>query len=98
MPQTLANSTDFHEQTTSASESGSEISYMVSSHELGIIVESLVHESNPEPPALPECENRFILNIFSLSKPDTFVIAFLSAQPPSSQKPNYKSYEKQKTL
>ncbi|MBW0488746.1 hypothetical protein O181_028461 [Austropuccinia psidii MF-1] len=98
MPQTLANSTDFHEQTTSAPESGSEIYDMVSSHELGIIVESLAHESNPDPPVLPECDHRFILNIFSLSKPDTFVIAFLSAQPPSSQKPNYKSYEKEETV
>ncbi|MBW0487938.1 hypothetical protein O181_027653 [Austropuccinia psidii MF-1] len=98
MPQTLANSTEFHEQTTSAPESGSEISDMVSSHELGIEVESLAHESNPDPPVLPECEHRFILNICSLSKPDTFVIAFISAQPSSSQKPNFKSYEKEKTV
>ncbi|MBW0594095.1 hypothetical protein O181_133810 [Austropuccinia psidii MF-1] len=98
MPQTLGNSTEFHEQTISAPESGSEISDMVSSHELGIEVEILEHESNPDPPALPECEHRFILNIFSLSKPDTFVTAFISAQPPSSHKPNFKSYEKGKTV
>ncbi|MBW0573483.1 hypothetical protein O181_113198 [Austropuccinia psidii MF-1] len=71
---------------------------MVSSHELGIEVESLEHESNPDPPVLPECEYIFILNICSLSKPDTFVIAFISAQPPSSQKQNFKSYEKEKTV
>ncbi|MBW0543594.1 hypothetical protein O181_083309 [Austropuccinia psidii MF-1] len=65
---------------------------MVSSHELGIEVESLAHGSNPE------CEHRFILNIYNLSKPDTFVIAFISAQPPSSKKPNFKSYEKEKTV
>ncbi|MBW0585571.1 hypothetical protein O181_125286 [Austropuccinia psidii MF-1] len=98
MPQILANSTEFHEQTTSAPESGSEISDMVSSHELGIEVESLAHESNPDPPVLPEFEHRFILNICSISKTDTFVIAFISAQPPSSQKPNFKSYEKDNTV
>ncbi|MBW0473305.1 hypothetical protein O181_013020 [Austropuccinia psidii MF-1] len=47
MPQTLANSTEFHEKTTSAPESGSEISDMVSSHEIGIEVESLAHETQP---------------------------------------------------
>ncbi|MBW0539066.1 hypothetical protein O181_078781 [Austropuccinia psidii MF-1] len=47
---------------------------MVSSHELGIEVESLAHEFNPDPPVLPE------------------------SQPPSSQKPNFKSYEKEKTV
>ncbi|MBW0575734.1 hypothetical protein O181_115449 [Austropuccinia psidii MF-1] len=98
MPQTLENSTEFHEQTTSAPENGSAISDMVSSHELRIEVESLAHESNPDLPVLPECENRFILNICSLSKPDNFVIAFISAQPPSSQKPNFKIYEKEKTV
>ncbi|MBW0525096.1 hypothetical protein O181_064811 [Austropuccinia psidii MF-1] len=98
MPQTLANSTEFHEQTASAPESGSEILDMVSSNELGIEVESLAHKSNPDPPAFPECEHRLILNVCSLSKPDTFVIAFISAQPPSSQKPNFKSYEKEKTV
>ncbi|MBW0489822.1 hypothetical protein O181_029537 [Austropuccinia psidii MF-1] len=71
---------------------------MVSSHELDIEVESLAHESNSDPPFLPECEHRFILNICSLSKPATFVIAFISAQPSSSQKPNFKSYEKEKTV
>ncbi|MBW0543400.1 hypothetical protein O181_083115 [Austropuccinia psidii MF-1] len=94
MPQTPANSTEFNEQTTSAPERRSEISDMVSSHELGIEVESLEHESSPNPPVLPECEHRFILNICSLSKPDTFVIAFIS----SFQKPNLKSYEKEKTV
>ncbi|MBW0511211.1 hypothetical protein O181_050926 [Austropuccinia psidii MF-1] len=71
---------------------------MVRSRELGIEVESLAHESNPDPPVLPECEHRFILNIGNLSKPDSFVIAFLSAQPPTSQKENFKSYEKEKTV
>ncbi|MBW0498266.1 hypothetical protein O181_037981 [Austropuccinia psidii MF-1] len=71
---------------------------MVSSHELGIQVERLAHENNPDPPVLPECEHRFILNICNLSKPDTFVIAFISTQPPSSQKPNFKSYEKEKNV
>ncbi|MBW0487841.1 hypothetical protein O181_027556 [Austropuccinia psidii MF-1] len=98
MPQTLENSTEFHEQTTSAPESGSEISDMVSSHELGIEGESLAHESNQDPPVLPECEHRFILNICSLSKPDYFVLAFILAQLPSSQKQNFKSYEKEKTV
>ncbi|MBW0576529.1 hypothetical protein O181_116244 [Austropuccinia psidii MF-1] len=98
MPQTLGNSSEFHEETTSSPESGSEISDMVSSNELGIEVESLAPESNPDPPVLPECEHRFILNICSFSKPDTFVIAFISAHPPSSQKPKFKSYEKEKTV
>ncbi|MBW0480670.1 hypothetical protein O181_020385 [Austropuccinia psidii MF-1] len=96
--QTPGNSTELNELQTSAPESGSEISDMVRSHELGIEVESLEHESSPDPPVLPECEHRFILNICSLSKPDTFVIAFISAQPPRSQKPNFKSYEKEKTV
>ncbi|MBW0490437.1 hypothetical protein O181_030152 [Austropuccinia psidii MF-1] len=78
--------------------SGSEISDMVSSHELAIEVESLAHESNPHPPVLQECEHRFILNICNLSKPDSFVIVFISAQPPSSQKPDFKSYEKENTV
>ncbi|MBW0576390.1 hypothetical protein O181_116105 [Austropuccinia psidii MF-1] len=64
MPQTLKSSTEFHEQITSAPDSGSEISDMVSSHELGIEVESLAHET----------------------------------QPPSSQKPNFKIYENEKTV
>ncbi|MBW0574096.1 hypothetical protein O181_113811 [Austropuccinia psidii MF-1] len=71
---------------------------MVSSHELAIEVESLAHESNPDPPVLPECEHRFISNIRSLSKTDTFAIAFISAQPPSSQKQNFKSYQKERTF
>ncbi|MBW0469983.1 hypothetical protein O181_009698 [Austropuccinia psidii MF-1] len=98
MAQTLANSTEFNELQASAPESTSEISDMFSSHDLGIKVKRLAHESNPDLPVLLECEHRFILNIFSLSKPDTFVIAFISAQPPSSQKPNSKSYEKEKTV
>ncbi|MBW0542555.1 hypothetical protein O181_082270 [Austropuccinia psidii MF-1] len=44
---------------------------MVSSYELGIEVESLALESNPDPPVFPE------------------------SQPPSSQKPNFESYEKE---
>ncbi|MBW0570875.1 hypothetical protein O181_110590 [Austropuccinia psidii MF-1] len=98
MAQTLENSTEFNELQTSAPESRSEISDMVSSHDLGIKVEILEHESKPDPPVLPKCEHRFILNICSLSKPDTFVIRFISAQPPSSQKPNFKSCEKEKTV
>ncbi|MBW0508481.1 hypothetical protein O181_048196 [Austropuccinia psidii MF-1] len=98
LPQTPGNSTEFNELQTSAPESGSEISDIVSSHELGIEVESLAQKGNPDPPVLPECEHRFILNICSLSKPDTFSIALFSAQPPSSQKPNSKRYEKEKTV
>ncbi|MBW0470185.1 hypothetical protein O181_009900 [Austropuccinia psidii MF-1] len=98
MPQTLGDSTELTELQNSAPESGSEISDMVSGHELGIEVESLAHESNPHPPVLLECEHKFILNICSLSKADTFVIAFISAQPPSSQKPNSKNYEREKTV
>ncbi|MBW0563938.1 hypothetical protein O181_103653 [Austropuccinia psidii MF-1] len=71
---------------------------MVSSHELGIEVEILAHESNPDPPVLPECEHSLILSICNLSKPDTSVIAFISAQPPSSQKLYFKSYEKEKSV
>ncbi|MBW0576065.1 hypothetical protein O181_115780 [Austropuccinia psidii MF-1] len=56
MPQTLASSTELHEKTASAPKSGSEISDMVSSHELDLEVESLAHESNPDPPFLPECK------------------------------------------
>ncbi|MBW0483129.1 hypothetical protein O181_022844 [Austropuccinia psidii MF-1] len=92
MAQTPGNLTEFNKQQTSALESGSEISDMVISQELAIEVESLAHESNPDPPVLPKCEHRFILNICSLSKPDTFVIAFISAKPQSSQKPIFKSY------
>ncbi|MBW0482793.1 hypothetical protein O181_022508 [Austropuccinia psidii MF-1] len=95
LPQTLGNSTEFNERQSLTPESGIEIYDMVISHELGLEVESLAHESNPDPPVLPECENRFILNIRNLSKTDTFFIAFISAQPPSSQKQNFKSYEKE---
>ncbi|MBW0541913.1 hypothetical protein O181_081628 [Austropuccinia psidii MF-1] len=98
LPRTPGDSTEFNELQTSAPESGSEIYDMVSSHELGIEVESLAHESNPDPPVVLECEHQFILNICSLSKPDNFVIAFISAQPPSSEKWNFKSYEKEKTV
>ncbi|MBW0507539.1 hypothetical protein O181_047254 [Austropuccinia psidii MF-1] len=78
MAQTPGNSTEFNEQPTSAPESGSEISDMASSHELGIEVESQSHEDNQDPPVLPE--------------------SFMSGQPPSSQKPNFKTYEKEKTV
>ncbi|MBW0469725.1 hypothetical protein O181_009440 [Austropuccinia psidii MF-1] len=61
---TLGNSTESNELQTSAPESGSEISDMVSINELGIEVESLAHET----------------------------------QPPSSQKPNFKRYEKEETF
>ncbi|MBW0468643.1 hypothetical protein O181_008358 [Austropuccinia psidii MF-1] len=98
MPQPLGNSTEFNELQTSAPQCGSEISGMVSSHELGIEVKSLSHEINPDPPVLPEFEHRFILNIFNLSDPDSFFIAFISDQPPTSQNPNFKSYEKEKTV
>ncbi|MBW0589341.1 hypothetical protein O181_129056, partial [Austropuccinia psidii MF-1] len=54
LPQTPRDSTEFNELQTSAPESGSETSDMVSSHELGIEVEILAHESNPDPPVLPE--------------------------------------------
>ncbi|MBW0576421.1 hypothetical protein O181_116136 [Austropuccinia psidii MF-1] len=64
------NSTEFNEQPTSALESGSEISDIASSHELGIEVESQSHEDNQDPPVLPECEYASILNISNLSKPD----------------------------
>ncbi|MBW0491505.1 hypothetical protein O181_031220 [Austropuccinia psidii MF-1] len=95
LPQTLGKSTELNELQTSAPESGSEMSDMLISHELGIEVESLSHESNP---VLPECQHRLILNICNLSKTDTFVIAFISAQPPSSQEPNFTSYEKETTV
>ncbi|MBW0471004.1 hypothetical protein O181_010719 [Austropuccinia psidii MF-1] len=73
LPQTPGNSNEFNELKILAPENGSEISDMVSSHELGIEVDSLAHESNPDPPVLPE------------------------SHPPSSQKPNLKSYEKENT-
>ncbi|MBW0568588.1 hypothetical protein O181_108303 [Austropuccinia psidii MF-1] len=74
MARTPGNSTEFNERPTSAPESGSEISDIASSRELGIEVESQSHEDNQDPPVLPEC------------------------QPPSSQKPNFKTYEKEKTV
>ncbi|MBW0479122.1 hypothetical protein O181_018837 [Austropuccinia psidii MF-1] len=74
MARTPGNSTEFNERPTSAPESGSEISDIASSRELGIEVESQSHEDNQDPPVLPEW------------------------QPPSSQKPNFKSYEKEKTV
>ncbi|MBW0469327.1 hypothetical protein O181_009042 [Austropuccinia psidii MF-1] len=77
LPQTLGNSTEFNELQTSAPENGSAFSDMVSSHELGIEVESMSHESNPDPPVLPE--------------------SVISAHPPSSQKANFESYEKENT-
>ncbi|MBW0512328.1 hypothetical protein O181_052043 [Austropuccinia psidii MF-1] len=98
MPQPPGNSTEFNELKTSAPESGSEISDMVSSDELGIEVERLTLENNQDPPVLPECEHTFMLNICYLSKPDSFFRAFISAQPPSSQKQNLKRYENGKTV
>ncbi|MBW0560221.1 hypothetical protein O181_099936 [Austropuccinia psidii MF-1] len=74
MPQTPVNSTEFYELQNSAPESGSEISDMVSSNELGIGVESLSQENNQDPPVI------------------------LESQLPSSQKPNFKSYEQEKTV
>ncbi|MBW0578079.1 hypothetical protein O181_117794, partial [Austropuccinia psidii MF-1] len=80
MAQTPGNSTEFNEWPTSAPESGSEMSDIASSRELGIEGESQSHEDNQDPPLFPE------------------VIAFISGQPPSSQKPIFKSYEKEKTV
>ncbi|MBW0585491.1 hypothetical protein O181_125206, partial [Austropuccinia psidii MF-1] len=54
MAQTPGNSTEFNEIPTSAPESGSEISNIVSSSELAIEVESQSHEDNKDPPILPE--------------------------------------------
>ncbi|MBW0492197.1 hypothetical protein O181_031912 [Austropuccinia psidii MF-1] len=73
MLQIPGNSTELNEQRASAPESGNETSDMVSSHELGIKVESQSHEYNQYPPVLPE------------------------SQPPSSQKLNFQSYEKEET-
>ncbi|MBW0513411.1 hypothetical protein O181_053126 [Austropuccinia psidii MF-1] len=70
MAQTPQNSTDFNEEPTSAQESGSEISDMASTHELGMEVESQSHEDNQDPPVPSECEYASILNISNLSKPD----------------------------
>ncbi|MBW0500233.1 hypothetical protein O181_039948, partial [Austropuccinia psidii MF-1] len=54
MAQTPGNSTEFNELPTSAPESGSEISDMASSCELGIEVESQSHEDKQDPMVLPE--------------------------------------------
>ncbi|MBW0483759.1 hypothetical protein O181_023474 [Austropuccinia psidii MF-1] len=56
MPQNPGNSTEFNEKRTSAPGSGSEISDMVSSHELGIEVESQSHGNNQYPPVLPKSQ------------------------------------------
>ncbi|MBW0535628.1 hypothetical protein O181_075343 [Austropuccinia psidii MF-1] len=74
IPQSMRNSTEFNEIQSSAPESGSEISDMVGSNELGIKVESLLQENNEDPPVLPD------------------------SQSPSSQKLNFKSYEKAKAV
>ncbi|MBW0464240.1 hypothetical protein O181_003955 [Austropuccinia psidii MF-1] len=97
MPQTLGNLTELNELPASGLESGSEISYMVSSNEVGMEVESLEHENNQNPPILLECAHKLILNISNLSKPDDFFIAFISAKPLSSQKPNLKRQSFRKT-
>ncbi|MBW0512079.1 hypothetical protein O181_051794 [Austropuccinia psidii MF-1] len=68
MPQTPGNYMEFNEKRTSAPESGSEIPDIVSSHDLRIEVESQSHDSNPDPPVLPECEHGSILNIWNLSQ------------------------------
>ncbi|MBW0556389.1 hypothetical protein O181_096104 [Austropuccinia psidii MF-1] len=78
MHQTLGNSAELNEQRTSAPESESEISDMLSSHELRIEVESCSHENKQDPQVLLE--------------------SLISTQPPSSQNPNFKSYEKGKTV
>ncbi|MBW0540572.1 hypothetical protein O181_080287, partial [Austropuccinia psidii MF-1] len=54
MAQTWGNSTEFNERPTSSPESGSEISEMANSHELGIEIESQSHEDNQDLPVLPE--------------------------------------------
>ncbi|MBW0578197.1 hypothetical protein O181_117912 [Austropuccinia psidii MF-1] len=56
MAQTTGNSTEFNELSTSAPESGSEISDMASSRELGIEVESQSHEDDQDQPVLPESQ------------------------------------------
>ncbi|MBW0470877.1 hypothetical protein O181_010592 [Austropuccinia psidii MF-1] len=57
IPQAPVNSTGFNEQRPSSPESGSEISDMVSSHELGIEVESPSHENNQDPLVLPKSQS-----------------------------------------
>ncbi|MBW0471986.1 hypothetical protein O181_011701 [Austropuccinia psidii MF-1] len=98
IPQAPENSAEFNDLSISAADTGSEISDMVSSHELCIEVESLSHENNQDPPVRPDCDYRFLLNICDLSNPNSFFIAFISAQPPRSQKLDFKSYEKEKTV
>ncbi|MBW0530085.1 hypothetical protein O181_069800 [Austropuccinia psidii MF-1] len=71
---------------------------MVGSHGLGIEVESLSHEINLDSPVLSEFDHRFILNICNLSNPNSSFIYFISAQPSTSQKPNLKIYEREKTV
>ncbi|MBW0482890.1 hypothetical protein O181_022605 [Austropuccinia psidii MF-1] len=56
MPQTPEKSTEFNEQRPSSPESGSEISDVVSSHELGIEVEIHSQEKNQDSPVLPESQ------------------------------------------
>ncbi|MBW0493954.1 hypothetical protein O181_033669 [Austropuccinia psidii MF-1] len=83
MPQAMLqvpeNSTEFNDLLTSGAETGSESSDMVSSHELGIEVESQSHENNQDPPVCPDCDYRLILNICALSNAKIFLIAFVSA-------------------
>ncbi|MBW0527783.1 hypothetical protein O181_067498 [Austropuccinia psidii MF-1] len=98
MPQTLGSSLEFNELQTSTPESGDKISDMVSNNKLVIEVKSLEHENYQDPPVIQDCEHTFILNICNLSEPDSFLIAFISAQPPSSQRLNLKSYEKEKAV
>ncbi|MBW0494521.1 hypothetical protein O181_034236 [Austropuccinia psidii MF-1] len=97
MPQTPGNLTEFHEQSTSAPDSGNEVFDMVSSNELGIEVESQSHEKNQDPPVLPECEYTSILSI-GISQNLLLCHSLTSSQPPRSQKPNFKSYWKEKTV
>ncbi|MBW0523813.1 hypothetical protein O181_063528 [Austropuccinia psidii MF-1] len=78
MPQTVGDSPQCNELQTSSPECRSEISDMVSSHELGDKVESLSHEINTDQPVLPE--------------------SFISAQPPSSQRPNFKPMRRKRLL
>ncbi|MBW0557075.1 hypothetical protein O181_096790 [Austropuccinia psidii MF-1] len=82
MAQTPGNSTEFNELSTSSPESGSEISDMASSRELGIDVESQSHIDDQDPPVLPECEYATILIISNLSKIDivSYPLFLLSRQ------------------
>ncbi|MBW0463871.1 hypothetical protein O181_003586 [Austropuccinia psidii MF-1] len=80
MQQTTIFSTQLAQLSNFSPESGSEISDMDSSNELGIEVESLEPENNLDPPVLPEFEHKLIFN------------------PPSSQNPNLKRYDKEKSV